>query len=267
MFDFINFIPPENFYEALFIFVPFITLLVGLAFLILPKQMLAVCGLQAKPNAPEAIGEGRASWAGIMLAMALGCLVLQEPKALQPGLSLMLGLAWLISALGFCLQGLLNGGFNRNLLLRLVASIFFACLGLWFSESLEPDFSWPTRFQDWILFLIAFLTLILGLISGFLPAFALKILRLQPKDNIKTAQGESRNLLAGFNISLGSSYLIFPQAFVFIGLVLSLAWFLTGIGRLVSIVFDRGFTVYNVAGLLFELSVGIVGFSVIFGII
>jgi len=267
MFDFLNFIPPENLYEAIFIAVPVITLIIGLGFLVMPKRMLAVCGLEAKETNPEAIGEGRASWAGIMLAMALGCLLLQEPKALQPGLSLSLGLAWVIATFGFFLQGIFDGSHNRNLVIRMAGSAFLACLGLWSSEYIEPGFVWPVRIQDWVLFLIALLTFVLGLISLFLPAIALKILRLKPKDNVKIASGESRNLLAGFNMALGGSYLIFPQAFVFLGLILSLAWFLTGLGRLLSVVFDRGFTVYNVAGVVYELVLGTLGFAVIFGII
>jgi len=267
MFDFLNFIPPENLYEALFIVVPVITLIIGFAFLVMPRRMLALSGLEAKETNPEAIGEGRASWAGIMLAMALGCLLLQEPKALQPGLSLSLGLAWLITALGICLQGLLDGGFNQILVRRLLVAVVLASLGLWTSEYIVSSFSWPIRYQDWILFLIALFTLVLGLISLFLPSVALKILRLTPKDNTKNASGESRNLLAGFNIALGGSYLIFPQAFVFLGLILSFAWLLTGLGRLISMIFDRGLTVYNVAGLVFELALGLLAFSVIFGII
>ena len=267
MFDFLNFIPPENLYEALFITVPVITLILGLAFLILPRRMLTYCGLEANENSPEAIGEGRASWAGIMLGMSLGCLLLQEPKALQPGLSLSLGIAWMITALGFCLQGILHGGFRKELVIRLLVSLMLGVLGLWASEFIEPSFSLPIRFQDWILFLIAVLTLLLGLISFFLPTAALKILRLRPIDNVKSAAGESRNLLAGFNIALGGSYLVFPQAFVFLGLILSFAWALTGFGRLISIIFDRGLTLYNVAGLVFELAVGFLAFAVIFGII
>jgi len=267
MFDFLNFIPPENLYEVLLITVPFITLFIGLTFLIIPGRMLAVCGLQAREATPEAIGEGRASWAGIMLAMALGCLLLQEPKALQPGLSFSLGLAWAIATFGFCLQGILHGGFTRSIVFRVIISLLLAVLGLRASEYIEPSFSWPIRFQDWILFSIALLTLILGLIALLVPSLALKILRLKPKDSVTTAAGESRNILAGFNIALGGSYLVFPQAFVFLGLILSFAWILTGFGRLISIVFDRGLTVYNVAGVVFELALGILAFVVIFGII
>lgn len=267
MFDFLNFIPPENLYEALFIIVPVITLLLGLAFLIMPRRMLTACGLEANDTASEAIGEGRASWAGIMLGMALGCLLLQEPKALQPGLSLSLGLAWAITTVGFCLQGIFHGGFSRSLILRLIGSAILAGLGLWASEYIEPSFSLPIRFQDWILFLIALLTLCLGLISFFFPQIALKILRLKPKDNVKSASGESRNLLAGFNVALGGSYLVFPQAFVFLGIILSFAWFITGIGRVISIIFDRGLSVYNVAGVVFELILGFLAFAVIFGIL
>ncbi len=270
MFDFLkslSFTPPENLYEALFITVPVITLLLGLAFLVMPRRMLSFCGLEARSHVPEAIGEGRSSWAGILLAMALGCLLLQEPKALQPGLSLMLGAAWAITVFGLCLQGVLDGGFNRKLVVRICLAAVLAGIGLWASEIIDAGFFWPQRFLDWILFSIAGLTFVLGVISLFFPALALKILRLTHKNSQESAKGESRNVLAGFNMALGGSYLIFPQAFVFIGLVLSLAWFLTGIGRFISMIFDRGFSVYNVAGTIFELALGMLGLAVIFGII
>ena len=258
---------PQTLDQAFVMLVPFLTLLVGLLYLIFPKRMLNYCGVEAIDGKPHAMGEGRSSYAGILIACGAGCLFLQEPLALQPGLNLMLAIAWLIAGFGFSLQASFDGGMNARVIGRMVVSLVFAILAWRTVEFFEIDPRMPDYTSEWVFFVVALLTLLLGLISLFLPKLGLRILKLQPKQMFSYAKGETRGVLAGFYISLGLTYLLFPPAQLFIGLILGAAWLLTGIGRFISILFDRGATVYNFSGVIFEAGIGSLLLAQIFGVI
>ena len=258
---------PQTLDQAFVMLVPFVTLLLGLLYLIFPKRMLNYCGVEVVTGKPHAIGEGRSSYAGILIACGAGCLFLQEPLALQPGLNLMLAIAWLVAGFGFSMQAAFDDGMNKHVIGRMALSLIFAVLAWRTVEFFEIDPRMPDHISEWVFFVVALLTLLLGLISLFLPKFGLRILKLQPKEMFSYARGETRGVLAGFYISLGLTYLLFPPAQLFIGLILGAAWLLTGIGRFLSIVFDRGATVYNFAAIIFEAGIGGLLLTMIFGVI
>ena len=247
--------------------VPIITLLVGFAYLIFSRRLLHIQGLEALPRHPEAIGEGRSSYAGILLALSLGCLLLQEPMALQPGLNLMLALAWLLAGAGWLLQMVIERARGVQQIAKVMAALALGMLALWTAEPAEPGFRHPNGYAEWIFLGVAVLTGVLGLISLVLPRLALKILRLQNRVEVAHAVGEPRGILAGFNLSLGATYIFVPQAQLFVGLVLGAAWILTGAGRVLSVVVDRGASVYNFLAILFEIGLGAVLLALIFGLI
>ncbi len=247
--------------------VPFLTLVTGILYLVFPRQILSFYGVEAVEGKVHAIGEGRSSYAGILIAFGAGCLFLQEPLALQPGLNLMLALAWLAAGLGIMLQATIDGGLNARVISRMVVSFILAAIALRTADFLEIDPQLPRFFSDWVFFAVAGLTVILGLISLVLPKLAFRILKLKPKVAFSYAKGEPRGILAGFNLSLGMCYILLPQGQLFIGLILGGAWLLTGIGRFVSIIVDRGATLYNFAGVVFEIGIGSLLLALILGLV
>lgn len=258
---------PQTLDQAMVMLVPFLTLVIGLLYLIFPRQILNFCGVEAVEGKPEAIGEGRSSYAGILIASGAGCLFLQEPIALQPGLNLMLAFAWLIAGFGVMIQGLVDDGLDLRVYGRMLAFFIMGSVALQTAELMEMNPQIPRSFAEWLFAAVAFLTLGLGLISLFMPKPALKILKLKPSEAFSYAKGETRGVLAGFYLSLGAIYILVPQAQLFVGLVLGGAWLLTGIGRLLSIIVDKGATTYNFAGFIFEIGLGGLLLAMIFGVI
>jgi len=258
---------PQNLDQAFVMIVPFLTLVIGLAYLVFPRHILDFCGVQAIKDKPEAIGEGRSSYAGIITACGAGCLFLQEPLALQPGLNLMLAFAWLIAGFGIMTQGLVDDGLDLRVFGRMLFCLVIGSIALETAELLEVRLQMPRYFVDWVFSGVALMTAGLGIISLLMPNIALRILRLEPRPEFAYAKGEPRGVLAGFYLSLGATYLLVPQAQLFLGLVMGAAWLFTGIGRIISILADEGATGYNFAAAAFELGVGGLLLALVLGVI
>lgn len=261
---------PQTLDQAFVMLVPFLTLIIGLLLFLFPRRILHFCGVEAIEGKPHAIGEGRSSYAGILIACGAGCLFLQEPALLQPGLSLMLAASWLIAGFGVMIQGLVDDGLDFRVFGRMFLFLTMGSLTLQTAELVGLKVITPETIEVWVVSLIAFFTMCLGLIALFLPKLALKILNLRPKSEYAYAIGESRGILAGFYISLGAAPLIFDVTFIywlFLSIILGAAWLFTGIGRLVSIVVDKGLSRYNFAGLIFEIGVGGLTFAMIYRLI
>ena len=246
-------------------FVPYVTILLGLAYLIFPAQLLYYSGLRAVPGRAHAIGEGRSSFAGPMLALGLGSVVLQEPIALQPGLSFSIALAWTLAAIGRFLQILIDAGWRKRLQFRLAISVVLAALAWYVAE--VPNFvcldlsspycAFPQTLRGQAILAVAVISLIMGLIALILPRQTLKIMKLEPRAQVLFAVGEPRGLLAGMYISIGMVVLLTPQPVEFVALVLAACWCFTGFGRVLSILIDRAVSVFNIMSAIFELSVGL----------
>jgi hypothetical protein len=111
---------------------------------------------------------------------------------------------------------------------------------------------WPTSQGEWMAWLSAAITVMFGLILFFAPRVALKILRLQTKPERPEALSEIRGTFAGFYLGLGLSALVFAQPFLWIALGVS--WGFTVFGRLISMMSDRGNTLYNWTWVIVELA-------------
>ncbi len=114
------------------------------------------------------------------------------------------------------------------------------------------EFYWPATTGEWLAWLSAAITVIFGLVLFFAPRVALKILRLQTKPERPEALSEIRGTFAGFYLGLGLSALIFAQPFLWIALGLS--WGFTVFGRLISMMSDRGNTLYNWISVIVEIA-------------
>ncbi len=246
-------------------FVPYLTILIGLAYLIFPGPLLYYSGLRPVPGKPEAIGEGRASFAAPMLALGLGSVLLQEPIALQPGLSFSIALAWTLAAVGRMMQIMFDAGWRKRLQFRLVVSLVLSAIAWYVAEipkfvclDLSSQYcAFPQTIRGQAILGVAVLTLLMGMVALLLPGQTLKVMRLEPRARVLFAIGEPRGLLAGMYISVGLVVLLTPQPVEFVALVLAGCWALTGAFRFVSVVVDRATGLFNLLTASFELALGI----------
>ncbi|TXR49197.1 DUF4345 family protein [Phyllobacterium endophyticum] len=111
---------------------------------------------------------------------------------------------------------------------------------------------WPGTTGEWLAWLSAAVTVLIGLVLFFAPRAALKIMRLQTKPERPEAISEIRATFAGFYLGLGLSALVFSQPFLWIALGVS--WGFTVFGRLISMLSDRGNTLYNWISVIVEIA-------------
>lgn len=115
---------------------------------------------------------------------------------------------------------------------------------------------WPMLLSDQAVFVCAAITVLFGIFMLFLPATSLRILRLRPADNHPEAVGEAR-AMSGFYLAMGLCVILL-MGLPFLYLIFAAAWLLTAFGRAVSMLSDRGNTLYNWIALLIELALGLV---------
>ena len=110
----------------------------------------------------------------------------------------------------------------------------------------------PQTPGEWLAWTSAVITIIFGLICLFAPRLTFRILRLRTAEGVPEALSESRATMAGFYLGTGLLAIAFQQPFVW--LVLGAGWAFTALGRLVSIVADRGNSGFNWGSLAFEIA-------------
>lgn len=125
------------------------------------------------------------------------------------------------------------------------------------------DFYAPQSLGEWLSFGSAAITVLLGLYCLIFARATLSLLRLQTKAGSPEALSESRGTLAGFYLGTGLTAIIFAQPFIFIAL--GAGWAFTAFGRLVSMVVDRGFTVFNAVSLVIEVLLAAAPLLYVFG--
>jgi hypothetical protein len=123
-------------------------------------------------------------------------------------------------------------------------------------------FPWPMTNGEWLAFSSAAITVFFGLLLLFAPRLSLRILRLQAAPNHPEAIGESRATLAGFYLGLGICCILTGQFWLY--MALGFSWAFTAFGRFVSILSDRGMTLYNWIALVLE--VVLAGLALAFGL-
>jgi Domain of unknown function (DUF4345) len=117
---------------------------------------------------------------------------------------------------------------------------------------MEFSFPWPTTDGEWLAWSSAAVTVLFGLIMLFLPNAGLKILRVQAAPDHPGTVAATRATIAGFHLGVGICSILLAQPLLY--LALGFSWLFTAFGRLISILSDRGNTLYNWIWFLVELA-------------
>jgi uncharacterized membrane protein HdeD (DUF308 family) len=126
---------------------------------------------------------------------------------------------------------------------------------------MELAFPWPTTNGEWLAWASAAFTVLFGLALMFAPGLSLRLLRLHTAEAHPEAIATARATMAGFYLGAGLCALLLAQPFIY--MTLGVCWLLAAFGRVVSMLSDRGNTVYNWAWVIVELVAGALplGFS------
>ena len=116
---------------------------------------------------------------------------------------------------------------------------------------MDFTFPWPMTQGEWMAWSSAVVTVLFGLIMLFAPQGGLRILRLQTVPEHPEALSEARATMAGFYLGVGVCCILLAQPLLY--LTLGFSWLFTAFGRLISILSDRGNTLYNWISIVVEL--------------
>ncbi len=125
------------------------------------------------------------------------------------------------------------------------------------------QFYWPASNGEWIAWASALITLFFGLLLLFAPGLSFRILRLQTSPDHPEAIAEGRGTMAGFYLGLGICCILFAQPLLWV--TLGICWGFTAFGRLISMLTDRGNTVYNWISIIIEISLALMPLAFAYG--
>lgn len=113
------------------------------------------------------------------------------------------------------------------------------------------EFYWPSSQGEWMAWCVALVTIGFGLLCLFAPRLSLRILRLQTLPDHPEAVSESRATMAGFYLGIGLCAVLFAQPLLY--LALGAGWAFTAFGRIISMMSDRGATLFNFVSVAIEI--------------
>ena len=130
---------------------------------------------------------------------------------------------------------------------------------------MELGFPWPVSNGEWLAWASAAVTVAFGLLMFFAPRIALRVLRLKTTEAHPEAVAVSRATMAGFYLGVGLCALLLAQPFIY--MTLGLCWLFTAFGRIVSMLSDRGNTLYNWVSVVLELGLAMLPLGFAFGLV
>lgn len=113
------------------------------------------------------------------------------------------------------------------------------------------EFYWPTTQGEWLGWSAALVTILFGLLLLLAPRLSLKMLRLQTSPDHPEAVSEARATMAGFYLGVGICAILFAQPMIY--LALGAGWAFTAFGRIISMLSDRGVTLFNLVSVVIEI--------------
>lgn len=126
---------------------------------------------------------------------------------------------------------------------------------------MDLSFPWPDSQGEWLAWGVAAFTALVGLFFLFAPRAGLKLLRLEAAR--PDALAGMRATLAGFYIGAGASAILLAQPLLY--MALGFCWAFTAFGRLVSMLSDRGGTLFNIVAFVIELALAALPLAFAFG--
>ncbi|MDN5927385.1 MAG: DUF4345 family protein [Hyphomicrobiales bacterium] len=130
---------------------------------------------------------------------------------------------------------------------------------------MELSFPWPMSQGEWLAWISAAATVLLGVFFLFAGGTGLKALRLQTAPTYPQALAEVRGRVAGFYLGLGLSAILLAQPLIY--MALGFSWAFTAFGRLVSMLSDGGGRLYNLVLLVVEVVLAALPLLFAFGLI
>lgn len=128
------------------------------------------------------------------------------------------------------------------------------------------QFSLPLSQADWLVFLVAAATALLGLLALFAPRVVMAAMRLDTAPAHPEAVAEIRGTLGGFWLGTGIVALLFYDQ-PFVQWTLGAVWLFAAFGRLVSILADSGSTPVNWAVLVVKIAFAAACLNPTFGLV
>ncbi|MGN6584240.1 MAG: AGROH133_08824 family phage infection protein [Rhizobiaceae bacterium] len=125
------------------------------------------------------------------------------------------------------------------------------------------SFPWPASQGEWLAWVCAAITVLSGLFFLFAPRAGLRFLRLQTMPAHPEALSESRGTIAGFYLGIGLSCVLLAQPLLY--MALGFSWGFTAFGRLVSMLSDKGATLYNIFAFVLEIVLAALPLAFAFG--
>lgn len=130
---------------------------------------------------------------------------------------------------------------------------------------MEFVFPWPVSPGGWLAFTSATITVVFGLILLFAPRFSFRLLRLETTPEHPEALSESRATMAGFYLGVGLCCILLDQPLLY--LALGASWGFTAFGRIVSMMSDRGNTLFNWISVAIEFLLAAMPLALVFGLV
>ncbi|MBW3096716.1 DUF4345 family protein [Pseudohoeflea coraliihabitans] len=108
----------------------------------------------------------------------------------------------------------------------------------------------PSETSELLAWVSALVTIFFGLLLLVAPRLSFRILRIQTVPRHPEAVAEGRGTMAGFYLGVGLCAIVFAQPLLYIAL--GAGWGFTALGRLMSMLFDRGLTLFNLISVCIE---------------
>jgi uncharacterized membrane protein HdeD (DUF308 family) len=129
---------------------------------------------------------------------------------------------------------------------------------------MEFAFPWPMSQGEWLAWASAALTVVFGVVLMFAPTLSFRLLRLRTTPEHPEALAEARGTMAGFYLGLGLCCILLAQPLLY--MALGFSWLFTAFGRAVSMMSDRGNTLYNWIALAVDLALAALPLGFFFGV-
>ncbi len=128
------------------------------------------------------------------------------------------------------------------------------------------EFVWPQTNGEWLAWLSAFYLIITGLSKFFFPRWWLRYFDMRITPDNPQMMAWMRGPMGGGNIGFGSAVMILhPQPLLY--LALGSMFLFMAIGRLASLVIDKGYNLKNWGILVIEAMMGFLPLAYAFGLI